>query len=160
MYGTLTRGGGRLKIKTEQETDCNEIEVTIKYGKMDRSVHRIIALLKSVDIQIKCNNENEEILINASDIFYVESVDKKTFIYLKDKVYQTDLRLYQLINELSHLGFVQVSKSCILNINVLLSIKPLINSRMEATLQNGEKILINRNYLNEIKKILKGDIKE
>lgn len=149
-----------LKIKTEQEADCNEIEVTIKYGKMDKSVQRIIALLKSVDIQIKCNNENEEILINASDIFYVESVDKKTFIYLKDKVYQTDLRLYQLIDKLSHLGFVQVSKSCIMNVNVLLSIKPLINSRMEATLKNGEKILINRNYLNEIKKILKGDIKE
>lgn len=149
-----------MKIKAVQETDCDETEVIIKYGKMDRSVHRIIALLKSFDIQIKCNNENEEILINASDIFYVESVDKKTFIYLKDRVYQTDLRLYQLINELSHLGFVQVRKCCILNVNVLLSVKPLINSRMEATLKNGEKILINRNYLNEIRKILKGDIKE
>lgn len=149
-----------MKIKTQQEADCDEIEITIKYGKMDRSVHRIIELLKSVDIQIKCNNENEEIMINTSDIFYVESVDKKTFIYLKDKVYQTNLRLYQLINEISHLGFVQVSKSCILNVNMLLSVKPLINSRMEATLKNGEKILINRNYLNEIKKILKGDMKE
>lgn len=149
-----------MKIKTQQEADCDEIEITIKYGKMDRSVHRIIELLKSVDIQIKCNNENEEVMINTSDIFYVESVDKKTFIYLKDKVYQTNLRLYQLINEISHLGFVQVSKSCILNVNMLLSVKPLINSRMEATLKNGEKILINRNYLNEIKKILKGDMKE
>lgn len=149
-----------LKIKALQEADCNEIEVTIKYGKMSSSVHRIIALLESVDIQIKCNNENEEVLINASDIFYAESVDKKTFIYLKDKVYQTDLRLYQLIDELSHLGFVQVSKSCILNVNVLLSIKSLLNSRMEATLKNGEKILVNRNYINGIKQILKGDRKE
>lgn len=160
VWYTNLKGDECLKIKAKQEADCDEIEVTIKYGKMDKNVHRIIALLKSVDIQIKCNNENEEILINASDIFYAESVDKKTFIYLENKVYRTDLRLYQLINELSHLDFVQVSKSCILNVNVLLSVKPLINSRMEATLKNGEKILINRNYLNEIKKILKGDIKE
>lgn len=77
VWYTNLKGDECLKIKAEQEADCDEIEVTIKYGKMDKNVHRIIALLRSVDIQIKCNNENEEILINASDIFYAESVDKK-----------------------------------------------------------------------------------
>ena len=52
---------------------------------------------------------------------------------------------------------MQISKSCILNINTLESIRPLFNSRMEATLKNGEKVNINRNYLNGVKKALGGD---
>lgn len=35
-----------------------------------------------------------------------------------------------------------------------------VNSRMEATLKNGEKVTINRNYLNEIKRALGGDREE
>lgn len=52
---------------------------------------------------------------------------------------------------------MQISKSCVLNINALDSIRPLFNSRMEATLKNGEKVNINRNYLNGVKNALGGD---
>ena len=60
-------------------------------------------------------------------------------------------------DDLAHLGFVQISKSCVLNINALDNIKPLMNSRMEATLKNGEKIHINRKYLSGVKQALKGE---
>ena len=62
-----------------------------------------------------------------------------------------------LKDKLRAYGFVQISKSCILNINTLESIRPLFNSRMEATLKNGEKVNINRNYLNGVKNALGGD---
>lgn len=63
-------------------------------------------------------------------------------------------------NKLQAYGFVQISKSCILNINVLESIRPLFNSRMEAALKNGEKVTINRSYLHEVKKALGGKKEE
>ena len=110
-----------------------------------------------LDIQIKCAGGNAEQMINILDIYYIESVDKKTFVYLENAVYRTDFRLYQLKDKLKTYGFVQISKSCILNINILESIRPLFNSRMEATLKNGEKVNINRNYLNEVKNALRGD---
>lgn len=146
-----------MKFTAKQDLTCDGIEVTVKYSHMNQKVRRIITLLQSADTQIRCSDKNTEALVNASEIFYIESVDKKTFVYLENRVYQTNLRLYQLVDELSRLGFVQVSKSCVLNINVLVSVKPLMNSRMEATLKNGEKLQINRNYLNEIKRYLKGD---
>ena len=129
----------------------------MKYARKDSRVKRIIDFLRSIDVQIKCDSENEERMINALDIYYIESVDKKTFVYLEKMVYRTDFRLYQLKDKLQEYGFVQISKSCILNINVLESIKPLFNSRMEASLKNGEKVYINRNYLNGVKKALGGD---
>lgn len=152
-----SRKGDVMKIKTKQDLSCSEIEVTVKYSKKSREVNRIIALLQSIDMRIKCDSENAERMINVSDIYYIESVDKKTFVYLEKSVYRTDFRLYQLKDKLREYGFVQISKSCILNINALESIKPLFNSRMEAVLKNGERVYINRNYLSEVKEALRGD---
>ncbi len=149
--------GDKMKIKTEQDLSCNEIEVIIKYPQKDKQVNRIIDFLQSFDMQIKCAGDNVEQMINILDIYYIESVDKKTFVYLENAVYRTDFRLYQLKDKLRAYGFVQISKSCILNINTLESIRPLFNSRMEATLKNGEKVNINRNYLNGVKNALGGD---
>ena len=143
-------------IKLEQDLSCADIEVIIKYGKEEENVHRIVKLLKSVDMQIKCDKNGTERMVNASDIYYIESVDKQAFVYLEKEVYHTDFRLYQLIEQLKKYGFVQISKSCILNIHHMDSIKPIFNSRMEATLKNGEQVYINRNYLGEVKKALRG----
>lgn len=149
--------GEKMKIKTEQDLSCNEIEVIIKYPQKNKQVHRIIDFLQSFDMQIKCAGDNADKMVNILDIYYIESVDKKTFVYLENAVYRTDFRLYQLKSKLQTYGFVQISKSCILNINVLDSIRPLFNSRMEAALKNGEKVNINRNYLNGVKNALGGD---
>lgn len=149
--------GEKMKIKTEQDLSCNEIEVIIKYPQKDKQVNRIIDFLQSFDMQIKCTGDNTKQMINILDIYYIESVVKKTFVYLENAVYRTDFRLYQLKDKLRAYGFVQISKSCILNINTLESIRPLFNSRMEATLKNGEKVNINRNYLNGVKNALGGD---
>ena len=146
-----------MKIKTEQDLSCGEIEITIKYPQKDRQVDRIIEFLHSFNMQIKCDIDHMEQMVDVQDIYYIESVDKKTFVYLERTVCHTDFRLYQLMDQLREYGFVQISKSCILNINALESIKPLFNSRMEATLKNGEKVYINRNYLNGVKKALKGE---
>lgn len=148
-----------MKIKTEQDLSCGEIEITIKYPQKDTKVNRIVEFLQSIDMQIKCDMDNTERMVAIQDIHYIESVEKKTFVYLEKAVYHTDFRLYQLKEKLQKYGFVQISKSCILNINALESIKPLYNSRMEATLKNGEKVYINRKYLNDVKKALKGEEK-
>lgn len=145
-----------MKLKTEQDLACQDIEVLIRYAKMNKQVERLLTLMQSADTQIKCNGENSERFIHASDILYIESVDKKTFVYLDKSVYRTNFRLYQLAGDLAPSGFVQINKSCILNINALESIKPLMNSRMEATLKNGERLYINRKYLNGIKQALQG----
>ncbi len=146
-----------MKIKTEEDLSCKEPEVIIRYSQKDKQINRIIDFLQSFDMQIKCAGDNAEQMINILDIYYIESVDKKTFVYLENAVYRTDFRLYQLKNKLQTYGFVQISKSCVLNINALDSIRPLFNSRMEATLKNGEKVNINRNYLNGVKNALEGD---
>lgn len=141
-------------VKLEKDISQKEIEVLIRYAEKTRMVERLQELIESVDKTVKCRIDTGEIWIKASDIYYIESVDKRTFVYGDKAVYRTELRLYQLTEELMSAGFVRVSKSCLLNINMLQSIRPLMNSRLEATPANGEKINVTRKYIPEIRERL------
>ncbi len=149
-----------MLIRLEQDLSCSEIEVIVKYASMNKDVERIAALLKSVETRIKCDGDGKVRLVNASDIYYIESIDKMTFVYCERSVYRTELRLYQLMEELSSAGFVQINKACLLNINVLDFIKPLPSSRMEAVLTNGERLYVTRKYLGSIRRELQRGAQE
>jgi len=103
---------------------------------------------------ITCKKENEEYSVPVNDIYYMESVDKKGFIYTQSEVYQTPHRLLELEKKLSGEGFVRVSRSVIINVEKLKGIKNLPNSKLEAILTNDERICVNRNYLNDIRDVL------
>lgn len=143
-------------IKLENEKERTELEVLIRYNEKLHKVKKIEQMLRSVDCKIPCNKEKKEIWVAGTDIYYIESVDKHSFVYCEDEVYETELRLYQLEEELLAAGFVRISKSCLVNIRVLQSIKPLLNSRLEATLINGEKLTVTRKYIHAIRAALEG----
>lgn len=138
-------------IKLEENLQQEDIEILIKYAKMNQEVKRIISTVSAIDHKIGCHLDHQEIWINASDIYYVESVDKRTFVYGEKEVYRTGFRLYELEEKLSSIGFVKISKSCLMNINLMKSLRSLGNSRMEVTMENGECINITRRYVKEIK---------
>lgn len=144
-----------MKIHKKKDESLEETHVLVSYPDENEEVRQLLSLLCSVDTQVHCKKETQEYTVNASDIFYIESVEKKTFVYLEKDVLRTDLRLYQLREMLLLAGFVQISKSCLLNIRVLENIQPLMNSRMEANLSNGEKVLVTRKYLVDIKRALR-----
>ena len=95
--------------------------------------------------------------IAVSDIFYIESVDNKTFIYCKNREYETKQKLYELEEILREKHFLRVSKSVLLNLMKVSSIKPALNSRFTAVLFSGEQVIISRKYVPELKKALKGE---
>ena len=137
-------------IKTHIEGQA-EIEVEIRYAEMDSTVANLIRRIEQSESFIYGTDSGRQYKIQVSDIYYAESVDKKTFIYTKAAVFRSELRLYQLYETLKSHDFIQVSKSCLVNMNVIESLCSLLNSRLEATLINGEKINVSRTYLPEIK---------
>jgi len=148
-----------MRITKKKDINLPDIDVLVSYPSENSEVERLLTVLHSFDKQLLCNVGHREQMVNVSDIYYIESVDKKTFVYLENEVMKTESRLYQLRENLAASGFVQISKSCLLNLNVLESIQPLLNSRMEALLTNGEKLLVTRKYLGEIKSALQGGAK-
>jgi len=144
-------------LKLEQDTTQNDIKVSISYPQKTKTVDRIVSLIKSFDRKMECYSDDSIKLVNVSDIFYIESVDRKTIAFCKNESYQVRKRLYQVYEELVDNGFVQISKYCILNVNKLAEIKQLHNSHLEAILSNGTHLYVTRKYLAGIKQILQED---
>ena len=140
-----------MKVIKKQVAGQAEVEVEIRYAEMDAAVIDLMKRIERGDHYIFGTDNGRQYKIHASDIYYAESVDKKTFIYTKEAVFRSELRLYQLIAALREYDFIQVSKSCVINMNVLESIRTIVNSRLEAALINGEKIHVSRTYLAGIK---------
>jgi len=144
-------------LKLEQNMSQKDIEVLITYPQKNKIVEQLVSLVKSVDIQIPCYSDEGAKRVFASDIYYFESVDKKTIVCCEKENYQIKDRLYQIYEKLKNFGFVQINKYCVLNINKLDNIKTLANSHLEAVLTNGKCLYVTRNYLASIKRILKED---
>ena len=134
-----------------ERQDLEVPEVTIGYREMTASVQRVSEYVRNVERTILCKQDNEEYSILINDIFYLESVDKKVFVYCEKEVYRSNYKLYELEEMLSQAGFVRVSKSVILNVEKLTGIKTLVNSKLEAKLSNGESVCVTRKYLQDIK---------
>lgn len=148
-----------MKLFLEQSNE-REIEVTIKYPEMNSDVKILIQKIESCGHTVYCDDNGRQFKINIYNIYYIESVDKKTFIYTKDQVFRSEQKLYHFAEKLKNYDFVQVSKSCILNLDVLKNIKNMYNSRMEATLINDEKVTISRTYLPDIKEALSKEVEQ
>lgn len=135
-----------------KENPNEELTVTVEYPEQNSQVSRIIQKLKSEEKALAGTENGRNYKVLIPDIYYVESVDKRTFIYTKDKVYRSEKRLYQLESELKDYDFVKVSRTCLVNLNELMRIKALANSRLEAELTNGEKVIVSRTYIPLIKR--------
>lgn len=141
---------------TKIDRDKPEL-LEIQCHSVSEEVREIVAFVKSRQGQLTGIADEKQYEISISDIFYIESVDNKAFIYTKSKVYETRQKLYELEEMLSKKHFLRVSKSTLLNLMKVSAIKPALNSRFTAVLQSGEQVVITRKYVPALKKALKGD---
>ncbi|MDP4094751.1 MAG: LytTR family DNA-binding domain-containing protein [Bacillota bacterium] len=139
---------------TLQEEKNHELEVIVVYSEPDNSVKRLIEQIKVFDITLPVYGEDRCYKLNISDIYYIETVDRKVFVYTKHDVYRSDRKLYQLETELAEYGYTKVNKSCLLNIKMLKAIKNIYNSRLEAELINGDRLNVSRMYIPKIREAL------
>ena len=105
-----------MKVAINVQADIQEIEVIINCMAEDENVQRIVSALDSLDTKLCCRRQGELFQIALNDILYIESVDRKTFIYTEQQIYETDKRLYELENHLKNRSFFRVSKAVIINL--------------------------------------------
>lgn len=145
-----------MKIKiTEIAKEQPEL-LEIRCHEITDEVMEIVTFVKSRQGQLSGIIEGTQYEIPVSDIFYIEAVDNKCFLYSRQKVYESRQKLYELEEELRSRHFLRISKSMLINLMTVRSIKPALNGRMTAVLQTDEQVIISRKYVPELKKALKG----
>ena len=130
--------------------------VLIRCRAVTEEVREIEAFVKSRQGSLTGVRDAEQYEVAVSDLYYIESVDGKTFLYTKDQVYETPYRIYELEGMLKAKAFLRISKSTLLNLMKIQAIRPALNGRFSAVLQSGEEVIISRNYVKDFKSALKG----
>lgn len=131
-----------------------EEEVIFNVHNVQEKVTEAIELLTSSNEVIKHllgRKEEKYYKVNVDEIFYIESIDRKVFIYTKTQTYEISEKLYVLEEQLVSMNFIRVSKSLLLNIDKIHSFYPKLSGNLEALLTNNEKVIISRRYVANLK---------
>lgn len=144
-----------MKYTIRQITE-GEDEIILNYRKMTPEVEHILKLLNGMQTRLTGWLGKKLTIVELNKILYIESVDGKAFAYTKEEVIRLDYPLSSLEQLLSEINFFRCSKSMIVNIDRVESLKSLPSNRIDATMCNGEHIIISRTYASEFRKRLKG----
>lgn len=139
-----------MKVDIRKVYSENEERAEIHAVTLTEEIQNAVDILEKNKRSIPVMNSEETIMCPLDRVYYFESVDKRTFVYTKDKCYETKYRLYEL-EEMIPYDFFRCSKSMIINIKKIASVKAEFNARMRAVLLNGEEVVISRNYVKDLK---------
>ena len=141
-----------MNISIHVNADVPETAITITCSHLTPEIERVLATLRMLDQQIMATRDDETYLLDVSKVIYLESIDRKTFAYTQEAVYETKLKLYELEQQLEAYGFFRASKSCLVQIKYIRSLKMDIGRKIRVTLENGEQIMVSRLYADGLKR--------
>lgn len=136
-----------MKINVIEGSEFQEPEITICCKSVQNPlISRIITEVNSIDNKILGRKDGELCVLETKDILYFDTAERHTFIYTNSDIYETTLSLYQLEDRLENRGFFRANKATIVNFQHIRSMRPEIGGRFMLTMDNGERILMSRQY--------------
>lgn len=138
-----------MKLIKTREENIEENYLELHYDKIDEETNAVLDRLRDTLRYIEGTTEQGKVTIALTDIFYIETVDRKTFAYTKDACVEIREALRDIIEEFENIGFVRISKSSVVNIYKIQKLQGDINMRVIIYLKNGEQLIMNRSYRND-----------
>ncbi len=141
-----------MRITIEEIGDGEEEELILRCRKVSAEMMSIIRQFKSTGKELVGYRDKEIHRVPLRDVYYFEVVDNKAFFYCKDRVFESQLKLYEFEQLTEGTAFFRASKSMVLNSDKIDYISPSFSGRFEATLLNREKVIVSRQYVTVLKK--------
>ena len=139
----------------KRQVEGQPLTVIIEYPRWSESIDTLAKKIAGMDLTFTGRLEDRSVNISISDIYYIENVERKLFLYTVEDVYRFDGSMSDIEDKIAETGFVRISRTCIMNTDYLKEIRQIKNSHLEAVMDNDEKLIVSRKYLPEIKKIFK-----
>jgi DNA-binding LytR/AlgR family response regulator len=132
-------------IKTREE-NLSENYLELHYDDIDSETAAVLERLRPALKYIEGTADGKRLTFPLSDIFYFETVDRKTFGYTADTCLEVKETLQSIIDDHKDAGFVRISKSCIANMYKIKRLQGDLNMRTLIYLKNDECLVMNRGY--------------
>lgn len=143
-----------MKITIVDKAPGEEDEIIVKCSQIDDALMKMLNQFKQGDMRLNVYRDGQIHRISPEEVYYFESVDQKVFAYCEKDVFEMKNRLYELEELLPARDFLRSSKAAILNLNKIKSLAPAFGGRFEALLKNGERVIISRQYVPNLKEKL------
>jgi Response regulator of the LytR/AlgR family len=143
-----------MRIEIDIDEKYPDTEVIIHARRITQDVEKLVALIRMVNMQIGVRQGEETFLLDAEKILYIETVDRRTFVYTEKETYESELKLYEIEQELLEHDFLRISKQTVVNIRAIKSLRADIDRKIRVTLKNGEQIVVSRMYSEELRRKL------
>ena len=142
-----------MRIIIQDPPTGGEETITISVKSITEKITRAINLLKSPDdlTVFRADDHAQSLMLPVANVFYVESVDLKTFVYAEKAVYRSRLKLYEIEDILISGDFLRISKQIIVNVRKIRNVAPSGDGKFAANLINGETVIISRQYVPALK---------
>jgi DNA-binding LytR/AlgR family response regulator len=138
-----------MKIKWIAGKIGEEVTITITGHDDDPELDQLKTIFSKTLGYVVGKKESRQYRIPYHDIYYLESQDEHTVLYTSKDSFIIPFRLYEI--ESWGDPFVRINKSTVINLNHLSSFKPMLNSKLEALLDNRDRLEVSRMYLPVIK---------
>lgn len=132
-------------IKTREE-DLEENYLELHYDEIDEETAAVLERLRPALKYIEGTADGKKLTVPLADMFYFETVDRKTFGYTKDSCVEVKETLQGIIDEYEKVGFVRISKSSVVNLYKIKRLQGDLNMRTLIYLKNDECLVMNRGY--------------
>ena len=143
-----------MKLSVEQIPHEDEEEVIVRcYDTQEKWVEAIRAVTAG-EVSVSAFAKEKVYRLKLRDVYYFEVVDGRSFLYCEKSVFECRQRLYEFEELCRRSMLFRCSKSMILNADKIQYVRPSVSGRFEATLTNHEKVIISRQYVGELKRLL------
>lgn len=142
-----------MNLRVDINKAYKQTEVIVKTPNKTEKIDQLIAMIHQFFNELPIKNGTKTLQLNILEIVYIENIERKTFIYTKNSMYEDERPLYAFESMLKDFHFIRINKQTIINPRYIHSVNALLNSRYEITLETQEKLIVTRHYRNTFKKL-------
>jgi len=143
-----------MKVIIQKPNDDEKDSIIVRCRYVDPDLIALLNAAVSHKGKLVAHLNGNTHLLSPTDVYYIDTVDSKTFLYCENTVYDSKQKLYELEEFLEYHDFLRVSKSLIINLRKVKFLSPAFHGRLQAELKNGEKVVISRQYVPALKRTL------
>lgn len=144
-----------MEIDVRIDPSAKEPKVIIIAPAITPQVQEIIDILSPAEpLIIVGTKDGKSHILKPEDIIKVYSGDKKVFALCSDGEYTLKMRIWEIEQKLENKGFVRISNSEIVNLNMAKSFDLSLGVTIKVELECKNYAYVSRRYMGKIKKLL------
>lgn len=132
----------------------DKLNIVFNHADIPKVSQLLDLIVKGEELFLTGSNEFGQKTVECRNIQYLIVEAEDVFAVLHQTRLIVKMKLYELDELLRDKDFIRISKYCLVNIGKIDYIRPMMNSKLDLLMKNGDHCEVNRSYLKDFKSAL------